>query len=181
MEHDYYNLAWGILALFFVCVCVLFLVWWRSRTANGGSAPLQGRRVEAELIDSANAAPPLERRCKACGASSSLAGWRRSSTLAVMGGIIGWGRRVRGLPPLYTRVRPTFSPEDLCAECSHVRDSRNDRKVMEVNLAVLTAGEQIAIEVQRFNVSIDDDVKEAVAAADPRSRRLRASNSPGGR
>lgn len=179
MEHDYYNLAWGILTLFFVCVCILFLVWWRGKTANGGSTPLQGRRVEAEILDAATT--PQEKRCKACGATSSLAGWRRSSTLEVMGGVVGWSRRVRGLPPLYTRTRPNFSIEDLCAECSHVRDSRNDKKVMEVNLAILTVGEQIAIEVQRFNVSIDDDVKEAVAAADPRSRRLRASNSLGGR
>lgn len=175
MSDSYFDLAWGILGLVGMIIAVLFIVWWRNKTADGVT-PLQGRRVEAEILDVPMAAP-AERRCRACGAASSPVGWRRPSSIAVMGGPLGWSRRVRGLPPLYTRLRPAFGVEDLCAECSHVRDTKIDKKIMEANLALHTIGEQIALEVQRFAVSLDDDMKESVAASDSR-KRLRSVNPP---
>ena len=186
MTDTYWRLAQGVFMLVGVIVAVLFLKWWRDKTHGGAPAPLQGQKIEAELLTATPAPstpPTMEKRCRACQALSSLAGWRRPSTISVMGGVLGWSRRVRGLPPLYTRVRPAFGPEDLCAECSHVRDALVDKKIMEANLAIHSVGEQIAREVQRFMVSLDDDLRSSVIPADSRKRQaalqaLQANTTP---
>lgn len=168
-----FDLAKVILAVVGVIVAILFLYWWKTKTDGGGPAPLQGRKVEAEILDAPSSlTPPVNNKqtCRACGTQSSPGGWRRPSAIGVMGGFVGWTRRLRGLPPLYTLIRPAFIAEDHCVDCSHVRDARVDEEIMKANLAIYTISRQIATEVQRFMTCLDDELREMVTASDKRKR-----------
>ena len=176
----------AILALVALICAVPIIKWlWLRIKVNSAAqgVALQGVKVEAELVEaatyrtSAGPDPSAEKRCRACAVTSPLAGWRRPSTIAVAEGFVGWGRRIRGLPPLYVRVRPPFAAEDLCADCSNVRDSLVDKKLVEVNLSAHQLSEVVAREAQKFAVTIDDDLRESVTHSDKRKRLSATANS----
>ena|SRR3990167_5334046 len=170
----------AILTLVALIAAVPLIRWlWLRIRVNSAvqGVPIQGVKVEAELVEAAttyrtSALPSAdsEKRCRACAVANPLAGWRRPATIAVAEGFVGWSRRVRGLPPLYVRVRPPFAPEDLCADCSNVRDSLVDKKLVEVNLSAHQLSEAVAREAQKFAVTIDDDLRESVTHSDKRKR-----------
>lgn len=186
-------IAITILALVALVCAVPIIKWlWTRGVANSKPGALPGPgagagnpiKVEAELMEaatpyrtSAGPDPSAEKRCRACAVTNPLAGWRRPSTIAVAEGFVGWGRRIRGLPPLYVRVRPPFAAEDLCADCSNVRDSLVDKKLVEVNLSAHQLSEVVAREAQKFAVTIDDDLRESVTHSDKRKRLSATANS----
>jgi hypothetical protein len=180
-----------LLALVALVCSVPIIKWlWTRGVANSKPGALPGAgagnsiKVEAELMEAATPYrtsalpdPAAEKRCRACAVASPLAGWRRPSTIAVAEGFVGWSRRIRGLPPLYVRVRPPFAAEDLCADCSNVRDSLVDKKLVEVNLSAHQLSEVVAREAQKFAVTIDDDLRESVTHSDKRKRLSASTNS----
>lgn len=163
-----------IFVAIFVAGGLVLLAKRRDRGGVREPAAFNGQKVEAEIVEAV--VPNQERRCRACETTSPLNGWCRPSTIAAVGGLVAWSRRARGLPPLYRRVRPPFGPEDLCADCSNIRDTIVDKKLSEVNLGVHQVSEQIAREVQKFAVSIDDDLRATITHSDKRRRTLLSAN-----
>lgn len=175
-------------AAFVPCALLFGLLWLLRRAverwaANRESAVMaaravavRGRKIDAEILDDeprGSIIPsPTDRRCRACGAYDSSS-WHRPSTIGEVDGLVGWSRRARGLPPLYTRTRPPFGAEDLCADCSHVRDRRIDTRIHEANLAIFRVSEENALENQKFLAGLDDSMRADVV---PANRRLRSSS-----
>lgn len=143
-----------------------------ARAIGGGA---RGRKIDAEILDDDDpprVPSPNDRRCRACGGHDSSS-WHRPSTIGEVAGLVGWSRRARGLPPLYTRTRPPFGTEDLCADCSHVRDRRIDTRIHEANLAIFRVSEDNALANQKFLAGLDDSMRADVV---PANRRLRSSS-----
>lgn len=175
-----------VVAAFVPCALLFALLWlarraierWAANRENAVVAAraggTRGRKIDAEILedDPPRVPSPTDRRCRACGGHDSSS-WHRPSTIGEVAGLVGWSRRVRGLPPLYTRTRPPFGREDLCADCSHVRDRRIDTRIHEANLAIFRVSEDNALENQKFLAGLDDSMRADVV---PANRRLRSSS-----